>query len=195
MIVDTTPGSAVLESTNINVYFDCFRLGKDRISIWQQGRPTKASSDDSMDLLINRARTSKRMRDAGFEPTNSTKNASCLHRHWPDSATLAHSLLCAYDDGRFARLETRQLCHPWLETSLPRTSTGRIIYSSTPVFRTHSTKSASLDIVLSPHDPSVAGSPEGIFQRQTYVTIPGRANNGDTFRPGPRAVRSSSRRN
>ena len=111
-------------------------------------------------------------------------------------ATLVHSLLCAYDNGRFARPETcRRLRHPWLVTPSPRTSTVRIIYSSTPVFRTHSTKSTSLNVVLSPHDPSVTGSLEGVFQRQSYITIPCRANNGDTFRPDPHTVRNSSRRN
>ena len=54
---------AVLSSRSIitNVCFSYFRLGRDGISIWKQGRLKNTSFDDSMDLLINRTGTSKRM--------------------------------------------------------------------------------------------------------------------------------------
>ena len=57
------PRPAVLSSRSIitNVCFSYFRLGRDGISIWKQGRLKNTSSDDSMDLLINRTGTSKRM--------------------------------------------------------------------------------------------------------------------------------------
>ena len=173
-----------------------FRLGKDGTFTWKQGRPRKTYPNESTDLLINRTKTSERMRGAGFEPANPSKSGSYVHRLGqtrPPSLTRFCTLtimtvsLSRRPVDPFA-IRGWALRHLGFRQSRSSTTPRRCSELTLP----DPPRSTSFSYLTT---RALLAHRRVLSQRQTYVAIPCRANNGDTFRPDPRTVRNSSRRN